>query len=254
MPSKQVLADTADLGSPVPAASSAYWTFYAAVAAAQLAAWLPDEPRLVLDLSGDAGFLGQLVAGGHEVVSVCVDGREPRVPGGPGQALPVAADLHDLRWLRPASIDLVVAESRALSSCLAIELTLEQLAGTLRPGGRLLLTVDSLQLGLARLAEQGRWAELANIQNSDVVLIPGADGSLTRCFLPEELTELLAGAGLEVDWVRPRSVLTPATVERALAQPGDHGLRSLVRTECTLSVEREGTSGLYLVASARKPA
>ncbi len=38
-------------GSPVPADGSPYW-IYEEVAAAQLAAWIPDEPQRVLDLSG----------------------------------------------------------------------------------------------------------------------------------------------------------------------------------------------------------
>ncbi len=91
----------------------------------------------------------------------------------------------------------------------------------LRPGGRLLLVVESLMLGLARLAEQGRWAELADAPSADVVLVPADDGTIRRCFWPEELRSLLADAGLEVEWVRPRSVLNPATVERALLQGGD---------------------------------
>jgi hypothetical protein len=52
----------------------------------------------------------------------------------------------------------------------------------LRPGGRLLLAVDSLAVGLARLAEQGRWAQLADVPSADGVLVPDDDGSLTRCF------------------------------------------------------------------------
>jgi len=114
--------------------------------------------------------------------------------------------------------------------------------------------VDSLALGLARLADQGRWAELADVPSADLVLVPDEDGSITRCFWPEELHDLLNGAGLDVEWVRSRSVLTPATVERALAQGGSAVLRTLVRTELALAVERQGeSSGLHLVASARRP-
>jgi hypothetical protein len=53
--------------------------------------------------------------------------------------------------------------------------------------------------------------------------------------------------------VRPRTVLSPATVERALSQGGTAALRTLVRTEVALSADREGEStGLHLAASARK--
>ena len=124
----------------------------------------------------------------------------------------------------------------------------------LRPGGRLLLVVESLALGLARLADQGRWAELADVPSADVVLVSDADGSVTRCFWPEALHSLLSDAGFEVQWVRPRSVLNAATVERALQQGGPAALRTLVQTELALAVDRQGEStGLHLVASARLP-
>jgi len=240
---------------PVPPPHSVYWTFYAAVAAAQVAEWLPDQPSRVLDLSGGSGFASQLVSLGHEVVHVRQTGEKPLAELlGLGRLLPVAADTRCLSWLRPDSVDLVLAESRALSMCLAAEVTIEHLCRVLRPGGRLLLVVDSLSLGLARLADQGRWAELADVPAADVLLVPDEDGSITRCFGPEELTTLLTEVGLEVEWVRPRSVLTPATVERALAEGGKAALRTLVRTEVTLAAEREGESaGLHLVVSARQP-
>jgi SAM-dependent methyltransferase len=255
------LALTSVLGTPtpVPPRSSPYWSFYREVAAAQLQAWLPADPSRVLDLSGADGFAGQLAAAGHEVVRAGTHagqvGRSLEGPGeGTGRVLPVLADPRSLTWLAADSVDLVVGESRVLSTCLAAEVAAEQLRRVLRPGGRLLLAVDSLAVGLARLAEQGRWAELADVPSADVVLVPDDDGSLTRCFWPEELVGLLTDAGFEVEWVRPRSVLTPATVERALEQGGRSTLRTLVTTELALAVEREGSStGLHLVVSARHP-
>jgi hypothetical protein len=241
-------------GTPVPPPDSTYWLFYDEVAAAQLAQWLPTAPARVLDVSGGRRFAGQLAAAGHEVVHVMSRTVEPPEHAGAGRLLPVVADSRSLDWLQAGSVDLVLAESSALSMCLATEVTVEQLVRILRPGGRLLLVVESLMLGLARLAEQGRWAELADAPAADVVLVPADDGSLTRCFWPEELQGLLAAAGLEVEWVRPRTVLNPATVERALSQGGAAALRTLVTTEVALSADREGEStGLHLVASARKP-
>ena len=239
-------------GTPVPPPDSPYWLFYDEVAAAQAAEWLAVPACRVLDVSGGRRFAGQAAAAGHEVVHVMSDPHEPLGTEGPGRVLPLVADTRSLDWLQPGSVDLVVAESQALSMCLATEVTLEQLARVLRPGGRLLLAVESLMLGLARLAEQGRWAELADAPAADVVLVPADDGTLTRCFWPEELHGLLTEAGLDVEWVRPRTVLSPATVERALSQGGTSALRKLVTTELALAREREST-GLHLVASARKP-
>lgn len=238
--------------SPSPAPDSSYWQFYEEVAAAQVAAWLPTEPVRVLDVSGGrTRFAEQLVSAGHDVVHV--NGRATGL--GPGRLLPVEADARSLSWLRDASVDAVLAESRALSMCLAAEVTVEELLRVLRPGGRLLLVVESLLLGLARLADQGRWAELADVPAADVVLVPREDGTITRCFWAEELTGLLTGAGFEVDWVRSRSVLSPSTVERALLQGGDDALKALVTSELALAQEREGEStGIHLVASARRPA
>jgi hypothetical protein len=209
----------------------------------------------VLDLSGGrVRFAQQLVQAGHDVVHVRAQVSDPPRLGGAGQLLPVVADARSLTWLRPESVDAVLAESRALSMCLATEVTVEQLRRVLRPGGRLLLVVESLLLGLSRLADLGRWAELADVPSADVVLVPQDDGSITRCFWPEELEGLLLGAGLLVEWVRPRSVLSPATVVRALEQGGAAALPTLVTTECTLAQEREGEpTGLHLVVSARRP-
>jgi SAM-dependent methyltransferase len=235
--------------SPTPGASSAYWTFYEQVAAAQLADWAATASGRVLDLSGRPRFAEQLAWLGHEVVHVGGDLR-PRE-----RVSVVRADPTSLGWLQDDSVDAVLAESQLLSKCLAAEVTAEGLLRVLRPGGRLLLVVESLLLGLARLADQGRWAELADMPSADVVLVPDEDGAITRCFWPEELRTLLSDVGFEVEWVRPRSVLSVAAIERALADGGDAALRGLVHTELALAVAREGqATGMHLVASARRPA
>ncbi len=252
---------TATLVCEAPADSDdPYWAFYEEVAAVQLAQWLPASGVRVLDVSGRRGnFARQAAAAGHQVVRI-VDAASAAEPAssaggasGRGRLLPVVGDPRSLDWFTPGSFDAVLAEGRALSFCLATETTLEEIQWLLRPGGRLLLCVDSLLLGLARLAEQHRWAELSDVPRADVVLVPAEDGTITRCFWPEELHSLLHQAGFEVDWIRPRTVLSAEAVNRAVAEDVSC-FPTLVRTEVELAAERQGESiGIHLVASARRP-
>jgi SAM-dependent methyltransferase len=233
-------------------ALDAYSAFYLEVAAAQLAMWLPADRSLdVLDLSRAAGrFAAQLAAAGHRVVHVAPPGAAGPLVAASG-VLQVCGDSRDLSWLAAGCVDAVLAEAGALCFSLAAEETVGDIARVLRPGGRVLVCVESLVLGLSRLADQGRWAELADAPSADVVLVPGTDGSITRCFWPEELRALLCTAGFDVEWIRPRSVLPQAVVERALADD-PASMPMLVQTEVTLARERESDPvGIHLVASAR---
>jgi SAM-dependent methyltransferase len=236
--------------SPEKPTYPGYWRFYDAVAVRQVAEWLPAQPGVVLDLSGSGGRYGQLAAArGHRVLHLC-DVPDPSLAD--DGLLPVAADAFALGWLRDGSIDAILAESGALSEHLAAEHTFGELHRVLKPGGRLFLCVDSLVLGLARLAEQGRWAELADVPSADVVLVPNEDGSISRCFWPEELQSVLTDFGYDVEWVRPRSVLSQEAVSRALTQ-SPASLETLVDTELALAKEREGEStGIHLIAAARR--
>lgn len=224
--------------------------FQRAVAAAQLAAWLPEAPAVVLDLSGGSCFAaGQAVELGHRVIQNLRPGEQP-AEGATG----VVGDVTDLGWCLPASVDIVLAEAGVLSTSLATEVTIAQLARVLRPGGRAWICVDSLLSGCATLAEAERWAELSDVPAADVVLVPAQDGTLTRCFSPEDIRTLLLEAGFAVDWVRPRTVLPVAQVEATLgADPSK--LPALVRTEVALAAQRQEESlGAQLLVSAHLPA
>ena len=220
----------------------------------QLAEWLPAEPSLILDLSrGRPGLLRLMVEAGHTVIHAGQRPHRPdirREPSTGGRLIPLCADPLVADWLADGCVDAIVAEGGTLSGALAAELTLERLHAALCPGGRLLLCVDSLVAGLANLAEAGRWAELADVPAADVVLVPQEAGRVTRCFWPEELHGMLTNAGFEVDWIRPRTVLTEQTVVRTLQQDAGQ-LESLVVTELALEGHRQSESiGAQLLASA----
>ena len=234
---------------PEEPAHPEYWRFYDAVAARQIREWLPTERSTVLDLSGaDARYAGLAAEAGHHVVHLVQVADSTLLDRGSQ----VVADAFDLGWLRDESVDAILAENGALSEHLATEHTFAALQRVLKPGGRLFICVESLVLGLARLAEQHRWAELADVPSADVVLVQNEDGSISRCFWPEELENVLTEFGYDVDWVRPRSVLSQEAVSRAIAT-NPAAFETLVDTEVALAKERQGEStGIHLIASARR--
>ena len=119
----------------------------------------------------------------------------------------------------------------------------------LRPGGQLLACVDSLTYGMGVLAEQHRWPHLVDVPNADVVLIPWPDGTITRCYGAEQLRELFTGAGLRVNWIRPRTVLSPDTVSYLLARDPSR-FADLVDAE--LRARSDDSVGTQLIAACIK--
>jgi hypothetical protein len=259
-----VTAKTTAAARPNQAAEvDPYDVFCAAVALQQLAQWLPLGPGLVLDLSRslpappptyrDDRINDVVTSAGHRLVVVARDPVD--IDFGPYKHPVVVGDARSLAWVRSESIDIVIAEGAALSDCLAAEDTLLDIARVLRPGGTLLASAVSLTSGLSQLAEQNRWPELADAPAADVMLVPDLihDGTYIRCFGPVELRELVAGAGIEVEWIRSRSVLPAAAVRQTLAA-NPAALKDLVLNELGLADEHEGEShGGRLIVSARKP-
>jgi hypothetical protein len=273
---------------------TAYWRFHRAVASAQLQAWLPPGPGVLVDISGpQAAAAQQATASGCAVLRVLpqLPGRSqpvlpprpwrgrPRHPGPrplrvPGQLVSVVADPASLGFLADASVDGVIADDGALSRYLMSEDLAAEISRVLRPGGQLLACVDSLVLGMSVLAEQHHWAELTDLPHAEVVLVPWPDGRITRCFGPEQLADLLGEAGLEVSWIRPRTVLAPSMVDHVLRRdPG--AISRLVRAELAAGTEDDApwaapgnghasplgdtgadgneSFGIFLIAAARKP-
>jgi hypothetical protein len=252
------------LAALAPGSLAGYWRFQRAVARAQLVAWLPAASRLLVDISGPyASASAQAADRGHRVIRALAAAPEPHRTR-PGRArrsaiVPVMADPASLDFLADGCADGVIAEDGALSRQLMTEDLAAEIARVLRPGGQLLACVDSLVLGMAMLAEQHRWAHLTDLVHAEVVLIPWPDGTITRCFGVSQFTELLTEAGLEVSWVRPRTVLSPSMVDHVLRRDPS-AITRLVRAELAACQDREGgpipaeSFGISLVAAARKPA
>ncbi len=229
----------------------AYWRFHEAVARAQLAAWLPAGRRVLVDVSGRRAPSAELAAGaGHSVVRVIAPGGRPPGPAQAHGPVQVIADLCRLEFLADSCADGVIADDRALSMQLAAETMIAEIARVLRPGGRVLACVDSLVLGMAVLADQHHWAHLVDLPHAEVVLVPWPDGSITRCYGPDQARELFTGAGLKVHWIRPRTALSSSTVTHLLQRAPD-SLAKLVRAE--LAARSDSSLGAQLVISASKP-
>lgn len=231
----------------------AYWQFHDAVAQAQLLAWLPRGQHTIVDVSGPRFPGGELAAlAGHHVLRVLDPG-----PGLPGPGLPaggtntarLVSDSARLSFLPDECADDVLAEDRALSTHLGAEAMIAEITRVLRPGGRVLACVDSLVLGMAVLADQNHWAHLVDLPHAEVVLVPWPDGTITRCYGPDQARELFTGAGLTVNWIRPRTVFSESMVTHVLRrEPGS--LAKLVRAE--LAARSDESLGAQLVIAAVK--
>jgi hypothetical protein len=167
-----------------------------------------------------------------------------------GQIIRLVADASRLQFLNDGCADAVIAEDRALSVHLAAEMMVAEIARVLRPAGRVLACVDSLVLGMAVLADQHHWAHLVDVPHAEVVLVPWPDGSITRCYGPDQARELFSGAGLTVKWIRPRTVFSESMVTHCLQREPD-SLPKLVRAE--LAAAADESLGAQLVISASKP-
>jgi hypothetical protein len=226
----------------------AYWQFHDAVAQAQLLAWLPRGRHMIVDVSGPRSPGGELAAmAGHRVLRVLDAG--PGLPASGTNAARLIGDSSRLSFLPDECAHDVLAEDRALSTHVGAEAMIAEIARVLRPAGRVLACVDSLVLGMAVLADQNHWAHLVDLPYAEVVLVPWPDGTITRCYGPDQARELFTGAGLTVNWIRPRTVFSESMVTHVLRRdPGS--LAKLVRAE--LAARSDESLGAQLVISAVK--
>ena len=209
------------------------------------------EPAII-DISGPAARAAEVaVNAGHTVLRVVEPGSPAPAVTGYGAAGPraVIADGTGLEFLADGCACGVIAEDGTLSRRLAAEALVSEIARVLRPGGLVLACVDSLTRGMAVLAEQHRWPHLIDVPNADVVLVPWPDGSITRCYGAEHLRELFTGSGLEVNWIRPRTVFSPLTVSYLLARY-KRSFDRLVAAE--LGARCDDSVGAQLVVCAAK--
>jgi hypothetical protein len=234
----------------------AYWQFHDAVARAQLMAWLPRGQHTIVDISGPRAPATELAAAaGHTVLRVIDAGPTASQARADGERDPlvrgrVLADSSRLSFLADGCADDVMAEDRALSTHLAAEAMIAEIARVLRPGGQVLACVDSLVLGMAVLADQHHWAHLVDLPHAEVVLVPWPDGTITRCYGPDQARELFSGAGLTVNWIRPRTVFSESMVTHVLRRD-PASLPKLVQAE--LAARSDESLGAQLVISASKP-
>jgi hypothetical protein len=175
--------------------------------------------------------------------------RDKHSERGDGASGTILADSSRLSFLSDGCADDVIAEDRALSTYLAAEAIIAEIARVLRAGGRVLACVDSLVFGMAVLAGQHHWAHLADLPHAEVVLVPWPDGTITRCYGPDQARELFSGAGLTVDWIRPRTVFSESMVTPVLRRD-PASLPRLVRAE--LAARSDESLGAQLVISASK--
>ncbi|WP_222193535.1 methyltransferase domain-containing protein [Modestobacter italicus] len=231
-----------------PARTAAIWAALDPLVAA-------GTPLQVLDLGGGSGmFAVPLAALGHQVTVVdpsadalatlhrraATAGAGDRVRGvqGDGDRMLTALPSGDVFDLVLCHFVLEVVDEPAS--------TLQQLAGVLRPGGQLSLATANRAGAVLSRAVGGHPVE-ARALLTDRDPAPGRSGPARRRFDPEQLFELLAGAGLEPGEWRGVSVVADLLGASSGADPD--ALRALELALAGTSPYRDVATGLHVLAT-----
>lgn len=212
-------------------------------------------PLRVLDVGGGSGMFAVPLAGlGHQVTVVdpsadalatlhrraATAGAADRVRGiqGDGDRMLAALPDGELFDLVLCHFVLEVVDDPAS--------TLQQVAGVLRPGGRLsTATANRAGAVLARAVGGHPVEARALVTGQDPA--PGRGGPARRRFSPEELRDLLAGAGLEPgEW---RGVAVVTELLGASSGADADALRALELSLSTTSPYRDVASALHVLAA-----
>jgi S-adenosylmethionine-dependent methyltransferase len=218
----------------------------------------PDRPGLdVVDAGGGTGGIAvPLAHAGHRVTVVdpspdalAALSRRAAERGLADRVVAVQGDLADLAGLfGPGSLDLVLCHS-VLEVVDDPATCLDQVATTLRPGGRLSLLVAGRDAAVLARALAGRPDEAAHVL-TDPRGRWGPTDPASRRWTPAALQDLVAGAGLvveQVHGVRTVADLVPSAVQES--EPGmAAALVALERALADLLPFRDLATQLHLLA------
>ena len=239
--------ESAALAQP-PARTAAIWAALDPVVTTS-------SPLRVLDVGGGSGmFAVPLAQLGHEVTVVdpsadalatlrrraATVGAGDRVHGvqGDGDRMLTALPTGDLFDLVLCHFVLEVVDDPAS--------TLQQIAGVLRPGGRL-STATANRAGAVLARAVGGHPKEARALLTGTDPAPARGGPARRRFAPDELLALLAGAGLEPgEW---RGVAVVADLLGASSGADADALRALELTLAGTSPYRDVATGLHVLAT-----
>jgi S-adenosylmethionine-dependent methyltransferase len=241
------VTDPAALAQP-PARTAAIWAALDPVVST-------GTPLRVLDVGGGSGMFAVPLAGlGHQVTVVdpsadalatlhrraATAGAADRVSGiqGDGDRMLAALPSGDPFDLVLCHFVLEVVDDPAS--------TLQQIAGVLRPGGRL-STASANRAGAVLARALGGHPVEARALLTGQDPAPARGGPARRRFSPEELLALLAGAGLEPGEWRGVSVVTDLL--GASTGADSDALRALELSLASTSPYRDVATGLHVLAT-----